>query len=192
MNCLSADDIYLYIEGELSEIDVSRISRHLERCGSCREALEDRQRLVQAAQNLPRWSVPQDFARQVLDRIFPARLSLGRALLTAATGTLVIVTSLLAVFLFSGLNLLNLLMSLNQSILNGIRDLAVLGAKTFKFLTLVVRVLAQFTNFIWENLGRLSGLPSTQMQVILIVTAALFTVTLYFGIKRLIPVGEKS
>lgn len=192
MNCLSADDIYLYIEGELSEIDVTRISQHLERCSACREALEDRQRLVQAAQSLSPWAVPQDFARLVLDRIFPARLSLGRAFLTAAAGTVVIVTSLLVVFLFSGLNLLNFLMSLNQSILNGIRDFAVLGAKTIKLLFLLVKVLAQFTNFIWESLARLSGLPSTELQAILVVTAALFTVTLYFGIKRLIPVGEKS
>ncbi len=192
MNCLSADDIYLYIEEDLTEIDASRISRHLERCSSCREALEERQRLVQAVQSLSPWTVPQNFARQVMDRIFPVRLSLRRAFLTAAAGTVVIVTSLLAVFLFSGLNLLNFLMSLNQSIFNGMRDLAVMGAKTLKLFSLLVRVFTQFVNFVWESLARLSGLPGTELQAALVVTAALLTVTLYFGIKRLIPLGEKS
>ncbi len=192
MNCLSADEIYLSIEGELSEIDVSRISRHLEQCSTCREAYQDRQKLVQAAQSLPLWAVPHDFTRQVLSRIFPARLSLGRAFLTAAAGTMVILASMLAVFLFSGLNLLNFLMSLNQSILDGMRDFAVWGAKTLKLITLLIKAFAQFADFIWESLGRLSGLPSIELQAILVVTAALFSVTLYFGIKRLIPVGEKS
>ncbi len=192
MNCLSADDIYLFIEEELSEMEDTRISRHLEQCSACREAYQDRLRLVEAAQSLSPWAVPQDFARQVMSRIFPARLSLGRAFITAAAGAMVIVASLLAVFLFSGLNLLNFLMSLNQSILDGMRDFAVWGAKTFKLITLLIKAFAQFVNFVWESLGRLSGLPSTELQAILAVIALLFTVTLYIGIKRLIPVGEKS
>jgi hypothetical protein len=192
MSCLSADDIYLYLEGELSGADASRVSEHLEHCAACREAVEERSLLLQAARSLPRWTVPQDFARQVMERLFPKRLSLGRALWTAAIGTTVIVTSLLLVFLFSGLSLLNFLMSLNQSILNGLRDLAVFGAKFIKTFALLVKVFSQFTGFIWENLTRLSGLPSLELQVVLVGITALFTASLYFGLRRLLPMGEKS
>jgi len=192
MSCLSADQIYLYLEGELPGPDAARIHEHLEHCAACRDALEERSALSQAAQCLPRWTVPQDFARKVMERLFPQRLSLGRALLTAAIGTTVIVTSLLMVFLFSGLSLLNFLMSLNQSILNGLRDAAVFGAKFIKMLMLVVRVLSQFSGFVWENLTRLSGLPSAELQAALVGMAVLFTVSIYFGLRRLLPIGERS
>lgn len=192
MSCLSADDIYLYLEGELTGPDASRISVHLEHCAACREALEERRLLLQAARRLPRWTVPQDFARQVMERLFPQRLSLGRALWTAAIGTFAIVTSLLLVFLFSGLGLLNFLMSLNQSILNGLRDLAVFGAKFVKTFTLMVKVFSQFIGFVWENLTRLSGLPSAELQAALVVITLLFTASVYIGLRRLLPMGEKS
>jgi len=192
MSCLSADEIYLYLEGELSGPEESPISEHLERCAACREALEERRLLVQAARRIPRWTAPQDFARQVMDRLFPERLSLGRALWTAAIGTLVIVTSLFLVFLFSGLGLLNFLMSLNQSILNGLRDFAVIGAKLVKAFTLLVKVFSQFTGFLWENATRLSGLPSAELQAALVVITILFTLSVYFGLRRLLPMGEKS
>jgi len=192
MSCLSADDIYLYLEGELTGPDASRISEHLEHCAACRGALEERGLLLQAARRLPRWTVPQDFARQVMERLFPQRLSLGRALWTAAIGTFAIVTSLLLVFLFSGLGLLNFLMSLNQSILNGLRDLAVFGAKFVKTFTLMVKVFSQFTGFVWENLTRLSGLPSAELQAALVVITVLFTASVYIGLRRLLPMGERS
>lgn len=192
MSCLSADDIYLYLEGELTGPDASRISEHLEHCAACREALEERGLLLQAARRLPRWTVPQDFARQVMERLFPQRLSLGRALWTAAIGTFAIVTSLLLVFLFSGLGLLNFLMSLNQSILNGLRDLAVFGAKFVKTFTLMVKVFSQFIGFVWENLTRLSGLPSAELQAALVVITLLFTASVYIGLRRLLPMGERS
>jgi hypothetical protein len=183
MSCLSADDIYLYLEGEFTGSDASRISEHLEHCSACREALEERRLLLQAARRLPRWTVPQDFARQVMERLFPQRLSLGRALWTAA---------LLLVFLFSGLGLLNFLMSLNQSILNGLRDLAVFGAKFVKTFTLMVKVFSQFIGFVWENLTRLSGLPSAELQAALVVITVLFTASVYIGLRRLLPMGERS
>jgi anti-sigma factor RsiW len=192
MNCLSADDIYLYLEGELPGPEVSRIRAHLERCASCREALAERAALSEAADCVPRWTVPQDFARRVMERLFPQRLSLGRALLTAGIGTSVIVTSLFLVFLFSGLNLINFLISLNQSILNGLRDVAVFGARFVKMLTLVAQVFSQLTAFVWENLTRISGLPSRELQVLLLGMAVLFMASLYLGLRRLLPIGEKS
>lgn len=192
MSCLSADDIYLYLEGELTGADTSRISEHLERCAACREALEERRPLLQAARRIPRWTVPQDFARQVMERLFPQRLSLGRALLTAAVGTFVIVTSLLLVFLVSGLGLLNVLMSLNQSILNGLRDFAVFGAKFIKAFTLLARAFSQLTGFIWESVTRLSGLPSAELQAALLVLTVLFTLSVYYGLRRLLPLGGQK
>ena len=181
MSCLSADDIYLYLEGELTGADASRISEHLERCAACREALEERGLLLQAARRIPRWTVPQDFARQVMERLFPA-----------AVGTFVIVTSLLLVFLVSGLGLLNVLMSLNQSILNGLRDFAVFGAKFIKAFTLLARAFSQLTGFIWESVTRLSGLPSAELQAALLVITVLFTLSVYYSLRRLLPLGGQK
>jgi hypothetical protein len=154
--------------------------------------LEERRQLNQAAQNLSAWPVPHDFARQIMARLFPERLSLRRALWTGAAGTVGIVSALFLVFLLSGLSLLNFLMSLNQSILSGLRDLTLYGAKLIKLLTLLAKVFTRFSGFMWDSLARLSGLPSPQLQAGLIGITVLLTISLYFGVKRLFPVGEKS
>ena len=83
-------------------------------------------------------------------------------------------------------------MSLNQSILNGLRDLALFGAKFVKTFTLMVKVFSQFTGYVWENLARLSGLPSVELQAALVVIAVLFMASLYIGLRRLRPMGERS
>jgi hypothetical protein len=82
-------------------------------------------------------------------------------------------------------------MSLNQSILDGLRDLTVFGAKFVKMASLLVNALGQFWQFVWENLARISGLPGTGFQVALVIMGMLFTASLIFGIRRLLPIGEK-
>ncbi len=192
MNCLTADSIYLFLEGELTPTEASRVRAHCARCAPCTEAVAERRQLNQAAQNLTAWPVPSDFARQIMARLFPERLSLRRALWTAAAGTTGIISALFLVFLLSGLSLLNFLMSLNQAILSGLRDLTLYGAKLVKLLTLLAKVFARFSGFMWDNLAHLSGLPSFQLQAALVGITVLLIITLYFGVKRLFPVGEKS
>ena len=192
MNCLSIREIYRYLEGDLSETRAAQVEQHLADCTACQQVLEERRHLLQACRRLPLWQVPPDFARQVLDRLFPLRLSLGRAFLIAVSGTAVIVTALFLIFVFSGQNLLNLLMSLNQSILSGLRDLAVYGAKFVKMVSLLAKAVGQFSQFVWESLARLSGLPGTELQVALVIMAVLFTASLVFGVRRLFPIGEKQ
>lgn len=192
MNCLSIREIYRYLEGDLPEGRAAQVEHHLAGCTACNEMLEDRKHLLQACRRLPLWQVPPDFARQIMDRLFPQRLSLGRAFLTAMSGTAVIVTAMFLIFVFSGENLLNLLMSLNQSILDGLRDLAVYGAKFVKMVTLLAKAVGQFSQFFWESLTRLSGLPGTALHVALVIIGILFTASLIFGAKRLLPIGGKS
>ncbi len=192
MNCLTADSIYLFLEGDLSPAEASQARTHCARCATCRDAVAERRQLNRAARNLAAWPVPQNFSRQIMARIFPERLSLRRALGTAAAGTAGIVSALALVFLLSGLSLLNFLMSLNQSILGGLRDLALYGAKLIKLLTLLAKVFSRFTGFVWDNLAHLSGLPSPHLQAALIGITVLITLSLYFGVKRLLPAGEKS
>ena len=49
MSCLSADDIYLYLEEELTGAAAARIGEHLEACPACRGALEERRLLLATA-----------------------------------------------------------------------------------------------------------------------------------------------
>ena len=55
MSCLTADSIYLFLEGELSPAEAKQVRTHCTRCAACREALEERRQLNQAAQNLSAW-----------------------------------------------------------------------------------------------------------------------------------------
>jgi len=192
MNHLNISEIYAYLEEDLPASKMARIEAHLQECSTCRQVLEERRHLLQACRRLPLWTVPPEFVRQVMDRIFPERLSLGRAFLFAASGSAVILSGLFLVFVFSGQGLLNLLVSLNQAILKGFSELAVFGLKFVKLMSLVLHALGQFSQIFWESLSRLSGLPSTELQLALVGIGIMFTLSLLYGVKRLLPIGDKS
>jgi hypothetical protein len=86
MSCLSIEQIYLYIEKELSLSENKKIEVHLAACRKCKKALEERRPLLQASANLPLWRTPPDFTQQVMDRIFPTRVSISAWLAAAYAG----------------------------------------------------------------------------------------------------------
>jgi hypothetical protein len=191
MDCLGADQIYLYLEGELNKGETAVINEHLAVCPECRRAMEDRKLLLEAASSLSTWEVPAGFSEQVMGRLFPYRPALGQALLTATIGSFLIISGLLATFIFSGQSLFNFLVSFNQTILNGLSSLTVMGARLVKLATLLVKVLYRFSGFLWESFSRLTTILSPEVQAGLIILTLIVSASLFYGIRHKVLVGGK-
>jgi len=191
MGCLGTDQIYLYLEGELNRGEIAVIQEHLAACSACREALAERDLLQQASTSLSAWEVPPGFSQNVMGRISPFRPALGQALLTATLGTFLIISGLLLTFIYSGQSLFNFLVSLNQTIFDGLSSFTVLGARLIKLATLLVKVLYRFSGYLWESFGRLTNILSPEVQAGLIIFTLFMSASLYLGLKRRLPVREK-
>ncbi len=70
MTCLHIDQICLFIEKDLSLEEARKVERHLASCAKCRNAVDERRMLLQAAESLPVLQAPPDFPQQVMAKIF--------------------------------------------------------------------------------------------------------------------------
>ncbi|GEM_PF-2529031 len=69
MTCLSLASIYDYLEKELAPEKVQTIEAHLQSCSRCRQAVEDRRRLLEACHSLPDLSLPPNWAQSVMAKL---------------------------------------------------------------------------------------------------------------------------
>lgn len=101
MNCLRINQIYLFLEKELSPSENKKIEEHLASCPKCKKAMEEREFLHQAAESLPLWQTPPDFTHQIMAAIFPEKISLRSWFTALAAGFSSTVLILSAYFLIS-------------------------------------------------------------------------------------------
>lgn len=191
MNCLRVDQIYLYLEGELPETEAAGIKDHLLSCPLCQNAVDERRILLEAAENLPLIEPPPTFTNQIMSRIFPQRISLRAALLAVCSAFTSAAALLLILFLLSGQSFANILVGLNQSTMNVARNILVGGAKVVKVVALAFKLIFQFSEFLVEGLGHLTGILSPEFQFTIITVTLISTTFLYFVVKRKILTGDK-
>lgn len=192
MRCLKADQIYLYLEKELSPPEIQKIKEHLTSCPKCQKAVEERKILLQASESLPLWEIPPDFARQVMERISPKKVTLRSWLTAAAAGLFSISLALSIFFVLSGENFLEVVFGLGHRLLDLVRTASVLLVKVFKLASLLIKVINQFLGFLCKGLIRLTSILNPEVQIILIVLTVILSVTLIFGVRRKFVGGEKS
>lgn len=192
MRCLRLDEIYLYLEEELSSSETKKTEDHLASCPKCQKAVEKRKILLQASKSLPLWETPPDFTRRVMERIFPERVSLRKWLTATGAGFLSIILSLLVFFLLSGQNLANLLISLGHTFLDFVRALSVFSAKFLKVATLLVRIITRFARILVEGFAHLTAIISPEVQIFLMIFTLILSLSLFFGVRRKLMTGEKA
>ena len=110
MSCLRIDQIYLYLEKELSGSEKKIVETHLQSCTTCHEAFKERQTLNQAISHFPLWEPPENFAKQVISRLFPERISFRSWLTAMCVGISSVVLTLFLAYVLSGQNLGQLLL----------------------------------------------------------------------------------
>ena len=191
MKCLNIEQIYLYIEKELSLGENKKIEEHLIICPKCKKAFEERRLLLQATESLPLWQTPPDFTQQVMARIFPAKVSLKAWLGAVSTGFVSLILALFIFFLATGQNLSSLALSFYDTILNLIRDFSPIFVKLIKLASLFVKILQQLAEYIIKGFTLLTTIISPEIQIIIITITIILIVSSIYGIRKKLLVGEK-
>jgi hypothetical protein len=192
MNCLRIDQIYLFLEGELSPEENLSIDKHIFSCAKCRQAVEERRILVQASQSLPTWETPLDFTQRILAKIFPQKISLRQWFITVAVGLSSAVLALFFIYLTSGQNLADLLINLNHSALGIFQNAVVVLAKAAKFISSCIEVILKILTVILKGMAGLTSILNPELQIILIILTVVVSVFLLYGLKRKLFAGEKG
>ncbi len=191
MNCLHIDQIYLFLEGELSSNEIRSIKEHISSCEKCQKAVQERKLLVKASQSLPEWEIPQDFSQRVLAHIFPKKTVLRSWAVTAAIGLSSAVLAFFAVFWISGQNLADLFINLNRTTLSLFQDIVVVLIKSAKLITVGIQLIFKIVRVILKGLASLSTILSPELQTGLILCTVFIAAILFFGAKRKFLAGEK-
>ncbi len=192
MNCLRIDQVYLFLEGELSSEENRSIEDHISSCEKCRKAVEERKLLVEASQSLPVWETPQDFTQRVLAHIFPKRITLRDWIVTASIGLSSAVLAFFVVYLISGHNLADLFINLNRTGLSLFQNIVVVMVKTAKLISVGIQVILKIVSLILKGFASLTTILSPELQIGLIAFSVIFTALLLFGAKRKLLTGEKA
>jgi anti-sigma factor RsiW len=189
MNCVRLDEIYRFLDGDLSPAEQNAVEGHLAVCARCREALEDRRILAEAADGLPSFLVPADFSRQVMEKIAARKVSLPAWLIILASGTSVL-AALAAVAFLSGRDALSLLSGINHSLWNGIKSAIVFSAKLVRLVSLAGESLRPLIHVFGKGLAALAGVISPGLQAILITLSLGLIVSLFYGLHKVFSMGD--
>lgn len=192
MRCLRIEQIYLYLEKELSPAEEKEIHKHLAACPKCKKAVEERNLLHQAAESLPLWKTPPDFTQQVMARIFPERVSPLAWLGAVASGFASMILAVVLFALVTGQSLSSLIFNIYHTGLDFVKNLSPLFVKILKVVSLFVKILQQLGELLIKGLTLLTTIISPQVQIILIAIAIIFIVSSIYGIRRKLLIGEKA
>jgi predicted anti-sigma-YlaC factor YlaD len=192
MNCLRIDQVYLFLEGELSSEENRSIKDHISSCEKCRKAVEERKLLIEASQSLPAWEIPQDFTQRVLAYIFPKKITLRDWIVTASIGLSSAVLAFFVVYLISGHNLADVFINLNRTVLSLFQNIVVVLAKTAKLISVGIQVILKIVSLILTGFASLTTIVSPELQIGLIALTAIFTALFLFGAKKKLLAGEKA
>jgi predicted anti-sigma-YlaC factor YlaD len=189
MTCLKVEQLYAYLEGELAGRDKTALEDHLAACEKCRDALETRKDLLAAAETLPPFDVPPDFAQSIMDRLSPAaaksKIPLPGRLAAAAVGLATFGITISVVSLISRRSLSQLFLGLNRFFWNAVQGFATTLAKLAKYIVLTFKILGQIAGAILEIFKALTSVIGPETQIIfLCVTMILVIACGYLWSRR--------
>jgi hypothetical protein len=184
--CLSAKQLYAYLEGELEGAEREAAEAHLASCAQCTEILEDRRHFIRAAETLPVIEVPHGFARRIIERIPSVEAESGiRArmkapllawLAAAAAGLTALAATLTGIALLTGNSLSRLFLWSMQFLWNNVESAASLLAKSVKYAVLAFKIIQELIGQILEALKILASFISPEAQAIFIAAVILLMI----------------
>jgi len=192
MSCLSAEQIYMYLEKELSAPENKKVEKHLSSCLKCRKALEERKFFLQAVEGLPSWQVPANFSQQVMDRIFPVKVSLWEWLSALAGGSLTFILALTIYILATGQNLASLFLSLQQTIWETIKNSTLVFIKFSKVISVILTTARQLLESLFKGLLQMLTVINPELQILIISILILASFLIIYGMRRKSLIGEEQ
>ncbi|MCK4336716.1 MAG: zf-HC2 domain-containing protein [Candidatus Aminicenantes bacterium] len=192
MKCLDIDQIYLYLEGELSPEKASAIQTHIARCQKCSQAVQERSFLLDASESLPPMEIPADFAQQTMEMIRPEKDTIWNLFFAAAIGFSSTVLTMFMYLLISGQNPARFFIQLSHTFLSSFKTLSVWLAKSVKLISIAFKVVWQIGSFLLSGISRLTHIMGMEFQIGLVILAFILYISLYFGIRKNILTGERT
>lgn len=184
MKCLSIDMIYEYLEDDLSPQKRETIARHLSMCVKCKNAFEERQRLLEASYSLPSWETPSEFTNQVISRIFPVKSSIWAWMAAAASGVMFFFLAFFVVFLLSRQNILSAPVSFSHSFLAYFENFFLILVKFFKLVSLITKLVPQLFGYFLKGVELVTTLLNPKIQIMLIALSILFSGLFIYVMRR--------
>lgn len=192
MNCLTVEQIYRYLEKELQGPERQAVEKHLSICSRCANAVKERNLIIQAVENLPDLNLPPDFSEEVMNRIFPQKISLRGWITAFSGGVFAAVISLAAYFIINGYNSANTFISFYRALLDTFRNLSIMAAKFLKTTTLLFKVMVKIAGYGIKAVVGMANLLNTETQLVLILVTFIFSMLLLIKVRRLMSNGEKA
>jgi hypothetical protein len=192
MTCLRAEQIYEFLENELPEKEVQALQEHISGCPACQRAVEERRLFLNAANSLPAWEVPQNFAARTTALIVSEKTSLKNVFSAFLTGFSVMLVFLFGFFLFSGQNLMSFLIGLNKTLMGAAKNTTLALAKFFKIASIAFKVVRQFFGYLLEVFTHLTSMLGPEFHFALIAVTLITSVILILRLRKKSWTGEKA
>lgn len=192
MKCLTIEQIYLYLEKELTSSENKSIEQHLTICSKCEEALDERRLFHRAIESLPAWQMPSGFTQQVMDRIFPVKVPIWGWLTALAGGFLAFILTLGIYLLATGQNLSSIFINFSQTLWTQIKNLSLAFIKFFKLIYVILKIIRELVEHILSGFLQISTILGPEVQIPIIIFFILVSSFIVYGIRRKFLVGEKQ
>jgi hypothetical protein len=191
MKCINHSEIYLFLEGELSDQRKAEIKSHLDSCPKCRESLEQRKIMLQAITKIPLYKTPPKFSRQVMSNIKPIKSSLSEWL-QAGAATVAFISILTFIFLaFSKQGLTELFINLFRSLIHSSQEALIISIKFIKSLSVFIIMFIQLIGLFIKNFLSFMPTVSIEFQIGTVFFSILIAVLILFSIKQKLILGDK-
>jgi anti-sigma factor RsiW len=190
MECLSAERIQGYLDGDLSAGQRAEAEAHFLRCPECRAALEASRRIDEAAAGLPDVEAPADFAAGVMARleglpaVEPGRARWLRWIAIPSAGAFVLWTAYLLVAVLSGHGLSQALVKLNALVWGAIRTAAFYAVEGLKTLVMAGKVIGQVAGQAWNALRAATSVVGPEIPAFVIGMMLVVLIAGGFWLRR--------
>lgn len=191
MSCLPVEQIYMYLEKQLSASENKMIEKHVSSCLRCQKVLEERKLLLQAVESLPSWQVPTNFAWQVMENISPVKVSWWSWLSALAGGFLTFIMAFTLYILATGQHVSSLFISLHQALWGQIKNSSLVFIKFFKVISAILSTVRQLLESLFKGLLQILTVIKPEVQILIIVTFILVSFLFIYGVRRKFLFGEK-
>jgi len=192
MGCLTISQIYLFIENELVSDENRKIQKHLRTCTKCRNAVEERRILVQAADTLPQFELPPNFTQQVMANIFPSRIPFRVWIRATGGGLSAMIFAFFLFYVFSGKNLADLFVSVNKFLLPVLHTLSTGVIKAIKLIWYLIKIIIQFFDFALKGFGKLTTILSPEVQIGIITMTLIASALIFLTLRKKLMIGVKA
>lgn len=191
MKCLSAEQIYSYIEEDLPEKKREIVHAHIAECEECRKALEERAFLLDTAESIPHWETPAEFTGKTMALLLPDKISVRKPLLKAAVGIFAAAIAGFSYLLISGQSLLLTAFGLSRLVLTSVKSFSIWVAKSVKLAYVVLKAIWEIGTLFLSEAAQFSHILKPEFRIILWVLAAAAYLSLFLGIRKTFSAGEQ-